>query len=88
MKDWKDESGQENSGSFYYARDDVRPAICFGLQDPRQQNHRHRDLHEYCDSYPRSRGKMDNTDSSFIRPQDVNAEEHICIDIVERRKQP
>jgi len=49
MKDWKDETGQENGGSFYYARDDVRPAICCGLQDPRQQNHRHGDLHEYCD---------------------------------------
>jgi hypothetical protein len=50
VKDWKDETGQENSGSFYYACDDVRPAICCGLQDPRQQNHGHRDLHEYCDS--------------------------------------
>src|SRR5215469_18789098 len=43
MKGWKDETGQQNSGSFYYARDDVRPAICSGLQDPRQHNHRHRD---------------------------------------------
>jgi hypothetical protein len=32
MKDWKDETGQENGGSFYYTRDDVRPAICCGLQ--------------------------------------------------------
>ena len=49
MNGWKDETGQENSGGFYYARDDVRPAIYSGLQDPRQQNHRHGDLHEYCD---------------------------------------
>jgi tripartite-type tricarboxylate transporter receptor subunit TctC len=38
-----------HGGSFYYARDDVRPAICCGLEDPRQQNHRHGDLHEHCD---------------------------------------
>src|SRR5262245_50018832 len=25
MKDWKDETGQENGGSFYDAGDDVRP---------------------------------------------------------------
>ena len=49
MKGWKDETRQENSGGFYYAGADVRPAIRFGLQDPRQQNHRHGDFHEYCD---------------------------------------